>query len=90
MSIKPSLGGIAKPTPPILRGIFNALLYVVGAWGIISSLFNFLPPETINTINKDILIILPLLRFTITFFHYDYDIPDETVPDNNNPSNKNQ
>lgn len=74
-NLKFGVAGLTKPTPPVFRNIFTAILYIAGIWVFIAPMFN-VSGAILATINKDIVEVLAILKFTISFFHFDYQEPD--------------
>ncbi len=68
---------INKPTPSWMKKIFNGLLYLSGLWAILAPVLTNIPEAVLNSVNQYIVMILPILRFTISFFHYDYSVDDK-------------
>lgn len=79
--LKFGAAGFNKPTPKTLKIVFNTFLYLSGAWIFIAPAFNLAQP-VLNLINKDLLTGLALMKFTISFFHYDYEIQTDTPSTN--------
>lgn len=69
--IKVGISGVTKPTPRWMKQTFNALLYVSGGWALFSNMLSGIPQPILDSIDHYILEGLALLRFTISFFHYD-------------------
>lgn len=73
-NLKFGVPGLTKPTPPVLRNIFTGFLYLSGIWVFIAPLFH-VPSPVLDQINKAIVEGLAVLKFTISFFHFDYQEP---------------
>ena len=80
-TLKFGLVGLTKPTPTVLRNIFTAFLYLSGIWVFIAPVFN-IPAPVLDHINKGIVEGLAILKFTISFFHFDYQIDANAQVDN--------
>ena len=74
--IKFGIAGYPKPTPSWIKNIFNALLYVSGVWAIFGPILTDIPQVVLSSINHYLLGLLPVMKFTISFFHYDYNFSD--------------
>lgn len=68
-----AVSNVGLPTPTWMKSIFKGLLYLSGLWAIIVPLATNIPPSIQATIDHWIVIGLAVLRFTISFFHYDLD-----------------
>ena len=82
-NVKFGVPGLTKPTPAALRNVFTAFLYLSGIWVFIAPLFN-IPTPVLDHINKAIVEGLAVVKFTISFFHYDYQPDINAQVDNTN------
>jgi len=69
--LKVGIKQIGKPTPPVLKTIFKTLLYMTGAWAVVSTQLKGVDDAIIASIDHWSLITLSLYRFTISFFHFE-------------------
>lgn len=74
--LKFGVGQFGKPTPVWMKTIFKTLLYVSGLWAIIIPLATNLSHALITEVDHWCVIGLAVMRFTISFFHYDFSETD--------------
>lgn len=75
--IKFGAGQLSKPTPKALKYIFRAYTFLSGLWVIIAPNFTHIPAETINEVNKWLLLGVPIIHYTIKFFGLDFQIDEQ-------------
>lgn len=70
--IQKAITNFKKPTPQWLKNIFTTLLFLSGVWALGIPIFAKIPEEIKNEVNSWIVSLLPIFRFAIQFFKYDY------------------
>lgn len=65
------VSNIGKPSPSWMKNIFKGLLYVSGLWAVLGPTCTNIDQHILDSINAWILRGLAIMRFTISFFHYD-------------------
>lgn len=71
--VKFGVSQITNPTPKALKYIFRAYTFLVGVWAILAPNFDWVPPSTMDEINKWLLIGVPIIHYTIKFFGLDFE-----------------
>ena len=73
-----------RPTPKPIKTIFDLLFYLTGIWAVISNAIPNMNEHTLYLIGNWSAILIVVLKFTITYFNWDYEPIESKKTSNEN------
>lgn len=64
---------VGRPTPKPIKTVFDLLFYLTGIWAVVSNAIPNLNEHTLYLIGNWSSILIVVLKFTITYFGWDYE-----------------